>query len=132
MSNDTHPTTNRHQTLALGGESPEELVALQQREDMRHDGVYSSSIHRLWSIFIKDKNSHVHRESYLAGLSNFCQVLILCFYDKTSLFIIKRPDRFRTFSNQRAFDSFLHCLGRCFPCPYSFSLVEPVTCYKVV
>ena len=76
MSNDTHPTTNRHQTLALGGESPEELVALQQREDMRHDGVYSSSIHRLWSIFIKDKNSHVHRESYLAGLSNFCQVLM--------------------------------------------------------
>ena len=69
-------TTNRHSTLSLGGESMTELHALQQREALRHDVDYANAVARLWSLFAKDAQGLVHKESYLAGLSRFCQVLM--------------------------------------------------------
>jgi hypothetical protein len=69
-------TTNRRSALALGGESAEELDALQNREKLRHDPTYANSVHRLWSIFDKDESGHVHKSSYIKGLSRFCQVLM--------------------------------------------------------
>ena len=69
-------STNRTRSLALGGESQQELDAMQRRDAMQHDATYAAAIHRLWSIFDKDDQGHVHKEGYLRGLSNYCQVLM--------------------------------------------------------